>query len=141
MCGRVHLSSDVSEIKLVFSIPPHRPTPNIAPSWNVAPTDPVPIVRYDGCVGRGGLLAAPVYAGCSRLLDVVPPPCEGTHTGLLPRKPISMSENHVFERFVLRACHVIHKLPSQRIVAVDNCGLQLTRQFTLIHFRQNLKSA
>jgi hypothetical protein len=34
MCGRVRLSSDVSEIKLVFSIPPHRPTPNIAPSWN-----------------------------------------------------------------------------------------------------------
>jgi len=29
--GRARLSSDVSEIKLVFSIPPHRPTPNIAP--------------------------------------------------------------------------------------------------------------
>ena len=27
MCGRVRLSSDVSEIKLVFSIPAHRPTP------------------------------------------------------------------------------------------------------------------
>jgi putative SOS response-associated peptidase YedK len=46
MCGRARLSSDVSEIKLAFRIPPERPTPNIAPSWNVAPTDPLPIVRY-----------------------------------------------------------------------------------------------
>jgi putative SOS response-associated peptidase YedK len=42
MCGRVRLSSDVSEIKLVFSIPPYRPTPNVAPSWNAAPTDSLP---------------------------------------------------------------------------------------------------
>src|SRR6478672_1438704 len=55
MCGRVRLSSDVSEIKLVFSIPPHRPTPNTAPSWNVAPTDPVPIVRYDAKAGERSL--------------------------------------------------------------------------------------
>ena len=47
MCGRARLSSDVSEIKLAFSIPPERPAPNIAPSWNVAPTDPLPIVHYD----------------------------------------------------------------------------------------------
>ena len=47
MCGRVRLSSDVSEIKLVFSIPPDRPTPNFPPSWNVAPTDPLPVVRYE----------------------------------------------------------------------------------------------
>jgi putative SOS response-associated peptidase YedK len=47
MCGRIRLSSDVSEIKLVFSIPPHRPMPNFPPSWNVAPTDPLPVVRYD----------------------------------------------------------------------------------------------
>ena len=51
MCGRARLSSDVSEIKLVFSIPPARPTPNIAPSWNVAPTDPLPIVHYDAKEG------------------------------------------------------------------------------------------
>ena len=31
----------------IFSIPPHRPTPNIPPSWNVAPTDTLPVVRYD----------------------------------------------------------------------------------------------
>ena len=47
MCGRVRLSSDVSEIKLVFSIPPHRPSPNFPPTWNGAPTDLLPIVRYD----------------------------------------------------------------------------------------------
>src|SRR5580704_6250773 len=47
MCGRARLSSDVSEIKIVFSIPPERPTPNFPPSWNVAPTDSLPVVRYD----------------------------------------------------------------------------------------------
>jgi putative SOS response-associated peptidase YedK len=55
MCGRARLSSDVSEIKLVFSIPPHRPTPNIALSWNVAPTDPLPVVRYDRRAGERSL--------------------------------------------------------------------------------------
>ena len=47
MCGRARLSSDVSEIKLVFGIPPERPTPNFPRSWNVAPTDTLPVVRYD----------------------------------------------------------------------------------------------
>jgi putative SOS response-associated peptidase YedK len=42
----------VSEIKLVFSIPPERPTPNIPPSWNVAPTDPHPVVRFDQRAGE-----------------------------------------------------------------------------------------
>ena len=55
MCGRVRLSSDVSDIKLVFSIPPHRPTPNFPPSWNVAPTDPLPVVRYDAKAGERSL--------------------------------------------------------------------------------------
>jgi putative SOS response-associated peptidase YedK len=47
MCGRARLSSDVSEIKIRFSIPSSRPAPNFAPSWNVAPTDPLPVVRLD----------------------------------------------------------------------------------------------
>jgi putative SOS response-associated peptidase YedK len=55
MCGRARLSSDVSEIKLVFSIPPDRPTPNFAPSWNVAPTDPLPVVHYDARDGARSL--------------------------------------------------------------------------------------
>jgi putative SOS response-associated peptidase YedK len=55
MCGRVRLSSDVSEVKLVFSIPPHRPTPNFPPSRNVAPTDPLPAVRYDAKAGERSL--------------------------------------------------------------------------------------
>jgi putative SOS response-associated peptidase YedK len=55
MCGRVRLSSDVSEIKLVFSIPPHRPTPNFPPSWNAAPTDSLPVARYDAKAGERSL--------------------------------------------------------------------------------------
>jgi putative SOS response-associated peptidase YedK len=55
MSGRARLSSDVSEIKLVFSIPPDRPTPNIAPSWNVAPTDPLPVVGDDRRAGERSL--------------------------------------------------------------------------------------
>jgi putative SOS response-associated peptidase YedK len=41
------LGGDVSEIKIAFGIPPERPTPNIPPSWNLAPTDPLPVVRFD----------------------------------------------------------------------------------------------
>jgi hypothetical protein len=55
MCGRARLSSDVSEIKIAFGIPPERPTPNVAPSWNVAPTDPLPIVHYDAKAGTRDL--------------------------------------------------------------------------------------
>src|SRR6202020_1679119 len=52
MCGRVKLSPDFSEIKVAFRIPPERPAPNFAPSWNVAPTDSLPIVRYDSKAGE-----------------------------------------------------------------------------------------
>jgi putative SOS response-associated peptidase YedK len=52
MCGRARLSSDVSEITIAFGIPPERPTPNFAASWNMTPTDPLPIVRYDAFFDR-----------------------------------------------------------------------------------------
>jgi putative SOS response-associated peptidase YedK len=55
MCGRVRLSSDVSEIKLAFSIPPQRPAPNFPPSWNIAPTDSLPVIRYDTKAGERSL--------------------------------------------------------------------------------------
>ena len=55
MCGRARLSSDVSEIKLVFRIPPERPIPNFPPSWNVAPTDSLPVVRSDAKAGQRSL--------------------------------------------------------------------------------------
>lgn len=41
--GVQKLIATAFEIKLVFSIPPHRPTPNFPPSWNVAPTDLLPV--------------------------------------------------------------------------------------------------
>ena len=52
MCGRAKLETDVSEIKIAFRVPPEYPTPNFAPSWNVAPTDNLHIVRYDPKAGH-----------------------------------------------------------------------------------------
>ena len=46
MCGRAKLEGDISEIKIAFRVPADYPTPNFPPSWNVAPTDNLPIVRY-----------------------------------------------------------------------------------------------
>jgi putative SOS response-associated peptidase YedK len=53
MCGRARLSSDVSEIKVAFRIPPERLAPNFVPSWNAAPTDPLPVVRYEASSATG----------------------------------------------------------------------------------------
>src|SRR5690242_985659 len=47
MCGRVRLSAYVSEIQIAFRIPPEGPAPNFPPGWNVAPTDSLPIVRFN----------------------------------------------------------------------------------------------
>jgi putative SOS response-associated peptidase YedK len=95
MCGRVRLSSDVNEIKLVFSIPPERPMPNIAASWNVAPTDPLPVVRYDSRAGersldvmRWGLVPFWVKASRSALPTSMPRP-KGSRAGQPSAKPSS----------------------------------------------------
>ena len=55
MCGRVKLEGDFSELKIAFKIPPDYPAPNYAPSWNVAPTDKLPIVRYNPKTGARAL--------------------------------------------------------------------------------------
>jgi hypothetical protein len=41
MGGRARLASDVSEITIAFGMPPERPMPHCAASWNMAPTDPL----------------------------------------------------------------------------------------------------
>src|SRR5436309_13760155 len=55
MCGRAKLEGDVSEIKIAFRVPPEYPMPHFPPSWNVAPTDSLPIVRYDQKAGHRAL--------------------------------------------------------------------------------------
>ena len=52
MCGRAKLEGDISQLKIAFRVPPDYPTPNFAPSWNVAPTDSLPIVRYHPKAGH-----------------------------------------------------------------------------------------
>jgi hypothetical protein len=49
---------------------PHRPTPNFPPSWNTAPTDLLPVVRYDRKTGERSLdllTASLVYLGLAVL--------------------------------------------------------------------------
>ena len=58
MCGRARLSTDFSEIRLVFNLPPDRPLPNFQPTYNLAPTDPIPLVRYDAGAGNRELVVA-----------------------------------------------------------------------------------
>ena len=52
MCGRVKLEGDFNRLKAAFKIPNDYPAPNYVPSWSVAPTDSLPIVRYDAKQGH-----------------------------------------------------------------------------------------
>ena len=52
MCGRVHLSSDYSEVRIALELDDRAGVPNLQPSWNVAPTDDILVVRPDRATGR-----------------------------------------------------------------------------------------
>jgi putative SOS response-associated peptidase YedK len=55
MCGRVRLSSDVSEDQARLLDPAASTDSNFPPSWNLAPTDPLPVVLYDAKAGERSL--------------------------------------------------------------------------------------
>jgi len=96
MCGRARLSTGLSEIKLVSNLPPDQPVPNFAPTYNLAPTDPIPIVRYDpgaGCrnlvVARWGLIRqwkklGPKEKQPYATAGVPPPPLSAGARGFFP---------------------------------------------------------
>jgi putative SOS response-associated peptidase YedK len=46
MCGRARLSNDYSEIKIRLRFDATAPAPNLAPSWNIAPTDKMLVATY-----------------------------------------------------------------------------------------------
>src|SRR4029077_1873770 len=47
MCARVRLVTDYSELKIKFWIKANAAAPNLRPSWNLAPTDPITVVMLD----------------------------------------------------------------------------------------------
>src|ERR1700733_10678771 len=47
MCGRAKMEEDFSELRVPFRLAPNHPLPNFKSTWNLAPTDPIPIVRRD----------------------------------------------------------------------------------------------
>jgi putative SOS response-associated peptidase YedK len=46
MCARVRLTTDYSELKIKFWANAHRPAPNLRPSYNIAPTQDLTVVRF-----------------------------------------------------------------------------------------------
>ncbi len=77
------MPSDVSETKLVFGVPPERPTPNFPPSWNATPTDQLPIVRFDaqGWRAKPALGALGLREDMPAREVVRPPAAIGTDAG------------------------------------------------------------
>jgi putative SOS response-associated peptidase YedK len=53
MCGRYFLHADADELQAVFGA---MPMPRLAPRYNIAPTQPVPIVRESATGGRETVL-------------------------------------------------------------------------------------
>ena len=110
MCGRARLSSDVSEVKIVFGIPPERPAPNFAASWNVAPTDPLPVVRFDPKerqrsldVMRWGLIPYWAQGHQDRLLDLQRAGRGDRHQAGLPRGVPAAALPRASEQFLRMA--------------------------------------
>jgi hypothetical protein len=54
-CVAAPVSPDVSEIKFVFSSPPHRLYSKLRAQLDAAPTDQLPIVRFDPGAGERSL--------------------------------------------------------------------------------------
>jgi putative SOS response-associated peptidase YedK len=52
MRGRVKMEGDFPQPRVAFGIPNDYPAPNCSASWNVAPTDSQPIVRYNARQGH-----------------------------------------------------------------------------------------
>jgi putative SOS response-associated peptidase YedK len=46
MCGRARLATDVTDLAIAFDVVANQPLPNLQPSWNLAPTDNLAIVRH-----------------------------------------------------------------------------------------------
>ena len=52
MCGRARLAKDHSEIKIRMQLSDDGPVPNTRPSWNIAPTQDLYVVRMHPRTGR-----------------------------------------------------------------------------------------
>src|ERR1700687_3673283 len=63
MCARVRIVTDYSELKIKFWIRSNAAAPNLRPSWNLAPTDPLTVIMLDG---EGDRIVATMRWGLTR---------------------------------------------------------------------------